>query len=152
MPTRGALTATALGEPRTEGCALGAHRGGAKGGSMRGLGGGGGGDGDGGAGGWLVGRFGGGCIGVVPSVRRQEGHRHTGRIRPHQSILRVQGHRPTNYPGLIDARRWRKKVRSLYPPVTPLVTLLLALLPISARPRFPSGRVDHDRSATFRNL
>jgi len=72
---------------------------------MRGLSGSGG-DGDGGEeGGWLVGRFGGGCIGVVPSVRRQEGHRYTGRIRPHQSILRVQGHRPTNYPGLIDARR-----------------------------------------------
>lgn len=65
-----------------------------------------------GRGGWLVGRFGGGCIGVVPSVRRQEGHSHTGRIRPHQSILRVQGHRPTNYPGLIDARRRRKKARS----------------------------------------
>ncbi|KYQ50622.1 hypothetical protein ALC60_10261, partial [Trachymyrmex zeteki] len=100
-----------------------------KGGSMRGLGGGGGGgDGDsgGGAGGWLVGRFGGGCIGVVPSVRRQEGHRHTDRIRPHQSILRVQGHRPTNYPGLIDARQWRKKSSILFPgslftsPVAPL--------------------------------
>jgi len=118
LPTRGALTATALGEPRTEGCAGWGRE--QEGGSLRGLGGGGGGgDGDGGcgAGGWLVGRFGGGCIGVVPSVRRQEGHSHTGRIRPHQSILRVQGHRPTNYPGLIDARRRRKKPG---PSATPL--------------------------------
>lgn len=33
----------------------------------------------------------------------------TGRIQPHQSILRVQGHRPTNYPRLIDTRDKRKK-------------------------------------------
>lgn len=34
----------------------------------------------------------------------------TGRIQPHQSILRVQGHRPTNYPRLIDTRDKRKKI------------------------------------------
>lgn len=101
-------------------------------------------------GGWSVRRWmhRGGAIGSEARGTRS----HTGRIRPHQSILRVQGHRPTNYPGLIDARRRRKKPESTsarstsgraFCPAGPFFS------PFRPRRFSREGENDHDRLDKF---
>lgn len=145
MPTRGALTARRhLREPRRHGgrrwkrkgsLAAGARRRRRRRRWRRG--------GAGGRGGWSVRRWihRGGAIGSEARGTRS----HTGRIRPHQSILRVQGHRPTNYPGLIDARRRRKKPAGLPRPDSLPVARLPALFAYSSQSRHKKGENDRDR-------